>query len=101
MPLPFHWSLRFCFGGPKDLFAARRPDRGPNMVRQQVVTLLILGALIIGVALAAEFWGIRAIDRIVTHGLILLILVLGLQVFMGNSGILPFAHIGFMGVGAY
>ena len=30
-----------------------------------------------------------------------LILVLGLQVFMGNSGILSFAHIGFMGVGAY
>ena len=28
-------------------------------------------------------------------------LVLGLQVFMGNSGILSFAHIGFMGVGAY
>ena len=30
-----------------------------------------------------------------------LILVLGLQVFMGNSGILSFAHIGFMGIGAY
>ena len=30
-----------------------------------------------------------------------MILVLGLQVFMGNSGILSFAHIGFMGVGAY
>ena len=28
-------------------------------------------------------------------------LVLGLQIFMGNSGILSFAHIGFMGVGAY
>jgi branched-chain amino acid transport system permease protein len=27
--------------------------------------------------------------------------VLGLQVFMGNSGILSFAHIGFMGIGAY
>ena len=30
-----------------------------------------------------------------------LVLVLGLQVFMGNSGILSFAHIGFMGIGAY
>ena len=28
-------------------------------------------------------------------------LVLGLQLFMGNSGILSFAHMGFMGVGAY
>jgi branched-chain amino acid transport system permease protein len=30
-----------------------------------------------------------------------MILVLGLQLFMGNSGILSFAHIGFMGIGAY
>ncbi len=30
-----------------------------------------------------------------------LILVLGLQLYMGNSGILTFAHIGFMGIGAY
>src|SRR3712207_7465516 len=30
-----------------------------------------------------------------------LVLVVGLQVFMGNSGILSFAHVGFMGVGAY
>ena len=28
-------------------------------------------------------------------------LVLGLQLFMGNAGILSFAHIGFMGIGAY
>src|SRR6185437_754921 len=33
--------------------------------------------------------------------LINMILVLGLQAFMGNSGILSFAHIAFMGIGAY
>jgi branched-chain amino acid transport system permease protein len=30
-----------------------------------------------------------------------MIVVLGLQLYMGNSGILSFSHIGFMGIGAY
>ncbi|MBX6321667.1 MAG: branched-chain amino acid ABC transporter permease [Rhodospirillaceae bacterium] len=30
-----------------------------------------------------------------------LVLVLGLQIFMGNTGILWFPHVGFMGIGAY
>ena len=32
---------------------------------------------------------------------IYVVVVLGLQMFMGNSGILSFAHVGFMGIGAY
>ncbi len=51
--------------------------------------------------LASEALGIRLYDRIATKLCISLVLVLGLQLFMGNSGILSFAHIGFMGVGAY
>jgi branched-chain amino acid transport system permease protein len=49
----------------------------------------------------AEVIDIRLFKRISTILLINLILVLGLQIFTGNSGILSFAHIGFMGVGAY
>ncbi len=41
------------------------------------------------------------LERIVTTMFIDLILVLGLQIFMGNTGILGFAHIGFKGIGAY
>ncbi len=41
------------------------------------------------------------IERIVTVLFMELILVLALQVFMGNSGILSFAVAGFMGIGAY
>lgn len=70
------------------------------MIRH-LLTLAILGGLILGAALAAELAGIRLYNRIVTHMLISAILVLGLQMFMGNSGILSFAHIGFMGIGAY
>jgi len=70
-------------------------------MQKNVSTVLILGALIVVAALVAQFLGIRLYERVVTTMFISLILVLGLQVFMGNSGILSFAHIGFMGVGAY
>ena len=51
--------------------------------------------------LGAEQLGVRLLERIAINLCISLVLVVGLQVFMGNSGILSFAHIGFMGVGAY
>ncbi len=70
-------------------------------MQRNILTLLILGALIVAAALLAEFMGIRLYERIATTMFVSMILVLGLQVFMGNSGILSFAHIGFMGVGAY
>jgi len=60
---------------------------------------LAAGALI--VAVLAEVIGIPLLTRIVTVMFVSLILVLGLQLYMGNSGILSFAHIGFMGIGAY
>jgi branched-chain amino acid transport system permease protein len=65
---------------------------------------LTLGLLLLPVALlvlAAEHLGVRVLERIAINLCISLVLVVGLQVFMGNSGILSFAHVGFMGVGAY
>lgn len=70
-------------------------------MQRNILTLLILGALILTAALVAQFMGIRLYERIATTMFVSMILVLGLQVFMGNSGILSFSHIGFMGVGAY
>jgi branched-chain amino acid transport system permease protein len=67
-------------------------------------TLLTLALLLLPVALlvlGAEQLGVRVLERIAINLCISLTLVVGLQVFMGNSGILSFAHIGFMGVGAY
>lgn len=66
--------------------------------------LLTLVMLIIPVLVllgATEVFDNRLFQRIATNLCISLVLVLGLQVFMGNSGILSFAHIGFMGIGAY
>ncbi|MCZ4351685.1 branched-chain amino acid ABC transporter permease [Roseovarius aestuarii] len=70
-------------------------------MHRNILTLVILGSLIVAAALLAQFMGIRLYERIATTMFVSMILVLGLQVFMGNSGILSFAHIGFMGVGAY
>jgi branched-chain amino acid transport system permease protein len=70
-------------------------------MKRHLLTIVLLGGLIVLTVLAAETLGIRLYDRVGTNLCISLVLVLGLQVFMGNSGILSFAHIGFMGVGAY
>jgi branched-chain amino acid transport system permease protein len=64
-------------------------------------TVLILVALIALIALATGLFGSGVLTRFVTTMFIDLVLVLGLQIFMGNTNILWFPHIGFMGVGAY
>ena len=68
---------------------------------RQLSTLAVLVGLILLLVAATEVVGVRVFDRIATNLCIALVLVVGLQVFMGNSGILSFSHIGFMGVGAY
>jgi len=71
-----------------------------NLIKEHS-TLFILIIPLLVVAIAAQFASSMVFQRIVTTLFINLILVLGLQVFMGNSGILSFSHIGFMGIGAY
>src|SRR5512138_540622 len=64
-------------------------------------TPLILAAGTLLIAILTELLGISLLTRIVTVMFVSIILVLGLQLYMGNSGILSFAHMGFMGIGAY
>jgi branched-chain amino acid transport system permease protein len=59
----------------------------------------VAGILLIGIL--TQLLNVPLLIRIITVMFISLILVLGLQLYMGNSGILSFAHIGFMGIGAY
>ncbi|MDA7948546.1 MAG: branched-chain amino acid ABC transporter permease [Hyphomicrobiaceae bacterium] len=73
-----------------------------SATRSSVIgTLVILTVPVVLALVISEALGIRVVDRIATIFCINLVLVLGLQVFMGNSGILSFAHVGFMGIGAY
>ena len=64
-------------------------------------TVLILIALIALIAGATSLFGSVVLTRFVTTMFIDLVLVLGLQIFMGNTNILWFPHVGFMGIGAY
>lgn len=63
------------------------------------VAVLVLPLLLL--AILAGLLDSQIFERIVTVMFINLILVVGLQMFFGNSGVLSFAHIGFMGIGAY
>ena len=64
-------------------------------------TLVILVVPLILIAVVVGLFGSALLERITIVLFINLTLVLGLQVFMGNSGVLSFAQIGFMGIAAY
>lgn len=68
---------------------------------QKYSTIVILIIPLIVIVLLTVLIDDTLFERIVIIFFINLILVLGLQLFMGNGGILNFAHIGFMGIGAY
>jgi len=56
---------------------------------------LLVGAIVLNMAASG------VLVDIYTYFCINLMLVLGLQVFMGNSGILNWTYVGFVGIGAY
>jgi branched-chain amino acid transport system permease protein len=78
-----------------DLQAADR-----RRLLEHVSTPAILAVLIILVVLLGSF-GSEVMQRTVTTGLINLVMVIGLYVFVGNSGIFSFGHMAFAGIGAY
>jgi branched-chain amino acid transport system permease protein len=67
---------------------------------QRVWPLIALALLLIVIAFATSFAPL-VVQRRATYGLIDLIAVVGLYVFVGNSGVLSFGNVAFMAVGAY
>jgi branched-chain amino acid transport system permease protein len=63
-------------------------------------TPLVLILLVTLVSLAAHHFSGGA-QRTVIDAMIKLIIVVGMSIFVGNSGVLSFGHIGFLGIGAY
>lgn len=53
------------------------------------------------VSVASTVVGSSALQHMITEMMINLVVVIGLYVFIGNSGILSFGHISFMAIGAY
>jgi branched-chain amino acid transport system permease protein len=64
-------------------------------------TIIILSVPLLFLAALAVLLGGTQLVRVVTVLFVTMIVVLGMQVFMGNSGILAWVHVGFMGIGAY
>jgi branched-chain amino acid transport system permease protein len=58
---------------------------------------LPLGGLVIGLSMV----GSLALEQTVIEALIKIVAVVGLCIFIGNSGIMSFGHVAFMGIGAY
>src|SRR4029078_64529 len=70
-------------------------------LRTSLLTAAMLVAIVALIYLATVFSGSILLGQFVTRMYIYLVLVVGLQVFMGNTNILCFPHVGFMGIGAY
>jgi len=62
--------------------------------------LFALLGIVVAIALIASFTP-AVLQRRTTQGLINLIAVVGLYVFVGNSGVLSFGNVAFMAIGAY
>ena len=68
--------------------------------RKSSTVFLLIGIL---VTIGSFIWwlNIPFIEDIFTAGTITLIMVLGFQLFMGNSGILNWSYVGYVGIGAF
>ncbi|HUH53633.1 MAG TPA: branched-chain amino acid ABC transporter permease [Microbacteriaceae bacterium] len=76
-----------------------KPSR--TVLLRKTLPIIIIVLLLAAIAVGADLFGTTIVNRVVTVMFVQLVLVLGLQMFMGNSGLLSFAHVGFMGIGAY
>ena len=78
-------------------------DRQPalRLWLPRIITALILVGSMVLLAVGTEALGSRVFVRVVTVLFINMVLVVGLQIFMGNSGLVSFGHIAMMGIGAY
>jgi branched-chain amino acid transport system permease protein len=72
-------------------------SRAWDAARTWALLALLVGIPVLAIAAA----GTSSIERVTTNFLILAGLVVGLQTFVGNSGIVSFGHVAFFGVGAY
>jgi branched-chain amino acid transport system permease protein len=63
-------------------------------------TALLLAVILLGVAAVASFFP-PALQRTATQAMVMLVVVVGLYTFCGNSGVFSFGHVAFMALGGY
>lgn len=62
---------------------------------------LILSVLLLALVVLVTVFGDKSLGRTAAETLIRVTLVVGLWIFVGNSGVISFGHAGYMAVGAY
>src|SRR5260370_37377866 len=64
-------------------------------------TPILLIVMLLAVAISTQFIGSGPFSRTIVEMFIRGMLVIGLYIFIGNSGIIGFGHIGFICIGAF
>jgi branched-chain amino acid transport system permease protein len=72
-----------------------------TLLARTISTPIILIAILIAIAVATKLLGSGPFTRTVVEMFIRVMLVAGLYIFVGNSGVISFGHMGFMCMGAY
>lgn len=70
-------------------------------IKAAFLTWIMLVLVLTLIAVATAIWGDSSIMRLVTDFMILCVMVIALQTFVGNSGIVSFGHVAFFGIGSY
>lgn len=73
----------------------------PSVARRTIATPVLLGLLLIAFALVAVAVGSKPFNQTVIDIFLKVIFVVGLWVFVGNSGVISFGHIAFACLGGY
>ena len=69
------------------------------LFRHSTLAILIVPLVAAGIGISA--FGSQLLIDIYTYFCVALMMVFSVQIFMGNSGILSWTHVGFVGIGAY
>jgi branched-chain amino acid transport system permease protein len=73
----------------------------PRVIWRTIATPVVLIVVLLAIAALTYQFGSRAFNRTAVEMFINIMVVAGLYVFVGNSGLLSFGHISFMCLGAY
>jgi branched-chain amino acid transport system permease protein len=74
---------------------------GPQMMMRKYWPLFVLSVGVLLIVAVGTTFGGEQLQTTLIEMLIRMIVVVAMQLFIGNSGVLSFGHIGFMCIGAY
>ncbi|HEV7418045.1 branched-chain amino acid ABC transporter permease [Tianweitania sediminis] len=85
---------------PPSAVAEHKPARFA-LARKTIMTPILLSLLLVAIAVLTYLTGSRPFNQTVIDVFVRVTLVVGLYIFIGNSGVLSFGHIAFTCLGGY